>query len=125
MIEALRSVHAEPFDLTVQGLTRFGGRGRPVIMAAIVPEPPPEIFYLHTSVQTIVRSTGLPTDARTFRPHVTLGRGKNCPAGLLQRFLHQHAGTIFGAFHVDSLGLFSSELTPSGTHYTMEFRKTF
>jgi len=125
LIQALQSLDAEPFDLSLRGLTRFGGRDRPVIVAANIPEPPPEIFYLHTSVQSLIQSAGLPTDSRPFRPHVTLGRGKNCPALPLQRFLHHHAGTVFGAFHLDSLGLFSSELTPSGAHYTLEFRKTF
>lgn len=125
LMEALHALDAEPFDLTLEGLTRFGGRGRPVIVAANASEPPPELFFLHTSVQVIVRSTGLRTDSRPFRPHVTLGRGKSCQTGPLQRFLHQHAGIIFGSFHVDSLALFSSKLTPAGACYTVEFRKAF
>jgi 2'-5' RNA ligase len=123
--EALQSLDAIPFELTLQGLTRFCGRGRPAIIAANVQKPPPEIFFLHTTVQTIAREAGLPTDSRPFHPHITLGRGKNCPTALLQRFLHQHAGTVFGTFPVNALVLFSSQLSPPGAIYTEEFRKTF
>jgi 2'-5' RNA ligase len=125
LVRALTALDAEPFALTLHGLTRFGGRGRPAIVAANVPDPPPEIFFLHTAIQTLARTSGLPTDSRPFRPHVTLARGKNCPAAPLQQFLHQHAGTDFGSFPVNGLTLFSSLLTATGAIYTPEFQREF
>lgn len=125
LIQSLSGIESEPFELSLRGVERFGRRGHPAIVVAEVDQPPPELFPLATDVRKIIGSVGLPTDSRPFHPHVTLGRGKQCPEALLKDFLSRNTDTKFGTFRVDGLCLFSSELTPQGAHYTLEFRKAF
>jgi len=125
LVQALSGLEAESFELSLRGLGRFGRRGHPAIVIAEVDSPPPELLSLATAVREIVSSAGLPTDSRPFHPHVTLGRGKQCPDAHLKDFLNRNTDTELGTFRVDGLSLFSSELTPQGAHYTLEFRKAF
>jgi 2'-5' RNA ligase len=125
LVRSLSGMEVNPFDLSLRGLGRFGRRGRPAIVVVEIDQPPPALFALWTEVQKAVGSAGLPTDSRPFHPHVTLGRGKQCPEALLKDFLNRNTDTEFGTFRVDGLSLFSSELTPQGAHYTLESRKDF
>jgi 2'-5' RNA ligase len=126
LIRQLSLMKAEPFELTLRGLSRFGHRGRPpVIIVAEIASPPPELFFLWTAVREILVAAGLPTESRPFHPHITVGRGKQCPEARLDDFLRRNADTGFGTFRVDGLSLFSSELTPQGARHTLEFWRAF
>jgi 2'-5' RNA ligase len=125
LIQALSGIETKPFELSLRGLGRFGRGGRPVIVVAEIDQPPPALFALWIDVQKAVGSVGLPTDSRPFHPHVTLSRGKHCAEARLKDFLGRNADTVLGTFRVDGLSLFSSELTPQGAHYTLEFRMAF
>ena len=125
LVRSLSSIEAEPFELSLRGLGQFGRPGHPAIVVAEVDQPPPGLFSLTSNVREILDSAGLPTDPRPFHPHVTLGRGKQCPEALLKDFLSRNTHKNLGTFRVDGLSLFSSELTPQGARYTLEFRNAF
>lgn len=126
LVQALSGIETEPFELSLRGLGRFGHRGRPpVIVIAEIDSPPPELFSLWSTTQKAIGEVGLPTESRPFHPHVTLGRGKQCPEALLKDFLSRNTHKNLGTFRVDGLSLFSSELTPQGARYTLEFRNAF
>lgn len=125
LIRSLSGIEAEPFELSLRGLGRFGHRGRPPVIVIAEIDPPPALFSLWRTVRKILSSAGLPVESRPFHPHVTLGRGKYCPEDRLNDFLNRNAGIETGTFRVDGLSLFSSELTPQGARHTLEFRKTF
>jgi 2'-5' RNA ligase len=125
LVQTLSGIETKPFELSLRGLGRFGRGGRPVIVVAEIDQPPPALFALWSDVQKVASSVGLPTDSRPFHPHITLARGKHCSEARLKNFLSRNVDTVFGTFRIDGLFLFSSELTPQGAHYTLEFRMAF
>jgi RNA 2',3'-cyclic 3'-phosphodiesterase len=66
---------ARPLVLALQGFGLFPDFRRPrVVWAGIAPEPGLEI--LQHRVEQELAPLGFPTEARPFRPHVTLGRAR-------------------------------------------------
>jgi 2'-5' RNA ligase len=75
--------------------------------------------------ERIARGAGLPPEDRPFVSHVTLGRvRREGNAHDLERVLSAERGVDAGAFTVEAVSLFSSELTPQGARYTRLHRLT-
>jgi 2'-5' RNA ligase len=61
-----------PLDITIDGLSSFGGeRPRSVFARAV---PTSDLAELQSEQERIVRRAGLPPEKRKFMPHVTLAR---------------------------------------------------
>jgi len=65
---------ARPVSLHIEGFGVFPDFRRPRIVWAGV-EPDPALELLQHRVEQVFAPLGFPTEARPFRPHVTLGRG--------------------------------------------------
>lgn len=66
---------ARTLSLGLEGFGAFPDARRPrVVWAGVVPEPALEL--LQHGVERELAPLGFPTEARAFRPHVTLGRAK-------------------------------------------------
>ncbi len=117
--EALRTVKADAFDLTLRGSGHFPPRGEPRSLWIGV-EPNPALLALHGAVETALRGLGLSPDARNFAPHVTLARLKKSPSKKVAAWLGLHALWDAPPFRVEHFTLFSSILDHRGSKYTPE-----
>jgi 2'-5' RNA ligase len=108
------------FFLPISGLGAFPGKGRPNILWVGVGTGHPHLFQLHKRVQEAAIGAGLEPDLRPFHPHVTLARCRDVSAESVRPFLRTHTAFDAGMIHVESFCLNSSELTPSGSVYTLE-----
>src|SRR5262249_29897729 len=82
----------------------------------------PHLFALHQHIQDAVLHAGLEPDLKPFHPHITLARMRGVSRTALKPFLRRYAETEFGLWRVTEFTLFSSQLTASGSVYTIEMR---
>ena len=68
-------VGAKPIALVVRGAGAFPDPQRPRVFWAGV-EPDPAIELLQDRIERVYAPLGFPTEARAFRPHLTLGRAR-------------------------------------------------
>jgi RNA 2',3'-cyclic 3'-phosphodiesterase len=124
--EALRraaGARSEPRPLTLQitGFGVFPDYHRPrVVWAGVTPEPGLEL--LQHAVEQAFAPLGFPTEARAFRPHVTLGRAaRDARPGDFRGLEEILAGTDFDAtVTVAEVDLMQSTLQPSGPVYQVK-----
>src|SRR5438093_1974248 len=111
----------QPLTLQVTGFGVFPDYHRPrVLWAGVTPDPGLEL--LQHGVEQAFAPLGFPTEARAFRPHVTLGRAARDarPRDFtgLQEIL---AGTEFDAtVTVTEVDLMQSTLQPTGSVYQVK-----
>jgi RNA 2',3'-cyclic 3'-phosphodiesterase len=120
--ETLSLVHVPPFFLPLRGVGTFGGE-RPTVLWAGLGKGHPHLFALHHHLQDAVLRAGLEPDLRPFHPHVTLARPRGISASVLRPFLRKFAEADFGMWEVKDFVLFSSQLSPDGSTYTVEMRR--
>jgi len=65
-------VNRKPFEVTLQGLSSFGGRKPRAVVASIVPSKP--LIELQAELERLMQRIGLDPEGRKFTPHVTLAR---------------------------------------------------
>ena len=112
---------ARPLTLQITGFGVFPDYHRPhVLWAGVTPDPGLEL--LQHGVEQAFAPLGFPTEARAFRPHVTLGRAARDarPRDFtgLQEIL---AGTDFDAtVTVSEVDLMQSTLQPTGPVYQVK-----
>jgi len=107
------------FRLTIQGLGAFPSLTRPRVIWAGTGEGAPTLVALATSIEAALAPLGFPPEARSFSPHVTLGRvraPRRDPA--LTDALGQGETRAFGVVNVDRVSLMRSDLSPRGARYT-------
>jgi RNA 2',3'-cyclic 3'-phosphodiesterase len=117
---ALGGVHHPAFQVAVAGLGSFDRKGRvDSIWAGLKPHD--HLRALAAKVDGALARVGVPRETRAFLPHVTLARLPR-GAGPLQAYLSSAAGATSPAFTIGSFALYESELTPSGSIYTIAER---
>ncbi|KNG94517.1 RNA 2',3'-cyclic phosphodiesterase [Pseudaestuariivita atlantica] len=92
-------------------VTGLAGFGHPVNAVAFDIAPEPGLAALHGIVARALRRAGLVADAKRFRPHVTLARGKPDVTRLAE------AAPVTDTHRATALNLWSSRLTPRGPVY--------
>ncbi len=65
-----------PFNLTIDRVDRFTGRGGDIWWAGLQDQP--LLNQLQSQLAQSLKKVGFLLDARTFRPHITLGRAISC-----------------------------------------------
>jgi 2'-5' RNA ligase len=111
---------AEPFEMTVAGLSGFPPTGVPRVVHVDVAESTGTLVSLQRAVDAALEDElGLAREKRRYVPHVTLGRVKDRRAGprmddLASALDRQDFGTV----PVDSMVLMKSDLRPDGAVYT-------
>ena len=112
------SSEPRPLTLQITGFGVFPDYHRPnVLWAGVTPEPGLEL--LQHAVEQAFAPLGFPTEARAFRPHVTLGRAARDARSRDFKGLEEIlAGTDFDAtVTVTEVDLMQSTLQPHGPVY--------
>lgn len=104
-----------PFQLRLGPLGHFPERGRPRILWAGV-ESDTALTALASSLECAARRLGFESDARAFRPHLTLARARRGERATLPEGLA--APLAAPPFAVSEVILFQSVLQSDGARYT-------
>jgi 2'-5' RNA ligase len=120
IVEALATVPATPFQLTLRGLGHFPPRGEPRVLWVGV-EKSAELTSLKRRIDRALRDTEVAPESRKFAPHVTLARIRAPLAPTrLGTYLMRHALYRSEAFPVSSFHLYSSWLRADGAEHQLE-----
>ncbi len=119
--DALASVRAPAFALTLRGCGHFPPRGEPRALWIGV-APCPALLTLHDRIEAAVREAGFDPDARNFAPHVTLARLRSAPARKVAAWLSMHAMWEAPPFAVEDFTVYASVLGPRGSKYAPHAR---
>lgn len=111
---------ATPIRLAVRGVGFFPNASSPRIAWVGLEGELDRLAALKGRVAEAVRGLDVaPEEGRAFRPHLTIGRIRDPhQVSGLDTVLEEAVGVDFGAFVIDHLVLFKSELTPGGARYT-------
>jgi 2'-5' RNA ligase len=121
---ALRDLHEDlsritrpGFDLIPTGPTVLHTKA--ALILAIEIDASPALLALRKAVLQSVRAVGLPVEARTYRPHITLARLRHGTDGETQAARFLSAGDIkhAPAWGVSEFGLYESRLSADGPSY--------
>ena len=120
LVAALRELpDRQPIQVAVSGLGWFPNTRSPRVFWAGVQAPPALAALARETDQAVCR-LGVPREARSFSPHLTLARIKERTE--LERLRNEIAALAsdhFGEFFADRFRLYVSELGPSGSTYTV------
>ena len=119
--DALATVKASPFTITLTGVGQFPDEGSPQVLWAGV-ERNPALSALHRAVGTaLAEGIGFEPEERPYRPHVTLGRVRSpVPPDVIEDFMEQNRTFRVASVPVDQFALFSSALRKDGPEYRVE-----
>ncbi len=110
-----------PFELSLGGPGVFPPRGAPRVLWAGVGGALDALTGLRDSVEDALETTGIPNDERTFAPHVTLARVNTRLSRDESQALRASVAALDVrriAFTVEEVGLYHSDLLPTGAVYT-------
>lgn len=111
-------VNRKPFEVQIQGLATFGGRKPRSVVATVVPTRP--LLELQAELERMVRRLGIDPERRTFRPHVTLARLRDCSDFDVAHYLSLRGYFPARAFTASRFVLFSSRESVGGGPYVVE-----
>jgi len=117
--EALATIRAKPFDLTLRGLDVFEKAGR-IQSLYVGVERCERLLHLQSKVETALQRAGLPPERKKFAPHVTLARTDKAAPDKLIAFVQAHNLFRAPAERMDHFCLFSSRLGKEQAHYVPE-----
>ena len=124
-LDALETIHAPPFSLTLNGAGHFESRKRLRALWLSV-ERSDALIDLRNRIESALVRAGLEPERRKYKPHITIARINNGSPGIARSWLS--ANTMFRSvpFTVESFVLFSSHLSRDKAIYTpeMEFPLT-
>lgn len=110
-----------PFELSLAGAGVFPARGAPRVLWVGVGGARDALVVLRESVEDALASAGIPREDRAFAPHVTLGRvnarlSRDGSEALRDAIATLDVRPIL--FEVGEIGLYHSDLLPTGAAYT-------
>ena len=115
--EAIQGVHS--FTVTVRGVGGFPNLRKPRVLWVGVQDQRSILQTMKAHIEQRLTGVGFEREARTFCPHLTLGRAKTRqaqgPAGdLIETLKHRYLGDMT----IREIILFRSHLKPTGPEYT-------
>jgi len=115
--EALRSIHAESFDMKVAGVGCFSQGDTPLVLWAGV-EKDERLMRSRDKVSHALVRARIEHDARKYTPHITLARFRHAPPlDKLADFMEANSGFSAEPFTVGEFILYRSHLGKSGSVY--------
>jgi 2'-5' RNA ligase len=114
----LDGIEVDSFSLQISGVGAFGGNDPRIIYANVASCP--QLEALARANERAARNAGLPPEARTFKPHVTLARLRRGRGEAVARFLQRHARFSSPPFAVTRFTLMSSRPKTGGGPYVEE-----
>ncbi len=118
LVDRLAGISVDAFEMRLTGLGTFGGNEPRSIWAGV--EAGPELDALARANERAARLAGLPPEARTFKPHVTIARLKYASADVIARFLQRIGAFRSQPFLVGRFVLFSARPKVGGGPYVVE-----
>jgi 2'-5' RNA ligase len=120
VVEALATVPAAPFELTLKGLGHFPPRGEPRVLWVGV-EKSAGLASLKRRIDRALRDAGLPPESRKFAPHITIARIRDpLSPTRLGTYLMRHSLYRSAPFPISSFHLYSSWLRADGAEHQIE-----
>src|ERR1700760_678487 len=107
-----------PFDVTLQGVSGFGGRKPRAVVANIAPSRP--LIELQAELERMMQRIGLDPEGRKFTPHVTLARLRDAAAQDVADYLSVRGYFPTRVFTASRFVLFSSRASTGGGPYVVE-----
>jgi len=111
-------VNRKPFDVTLQGLSSFGGRKPRAVVASVVPSRP--LIELQAELERLMQRIGLDPEGRKFTPHVTLARLRDASNQDVADYLSVRGYFPTTVFTASRFVLFSSRASTGGGPYVVE-----
>jgi len=122
---ALAVSRSSPIEVEVGGWGTFPEGRRPRVIWVGLKKGGPELGEVFDRLEEELVSAGLGPADKRFSPHLTLGRVKSGKGmGRTRRIMENNGDGPFGAYRVDRLVLFQSQLNPSGAVYTRLAERT-
>jgi 2'-5' RNA ligase len=113
----------KPFTLKVKGIGCFPDYFQPRIIWLGLKGDLTSLAALQKQLKAGLSGQGFPTDAKPFRPHITLGRIKEARFRERREIGRQLKGLrikeIAVEWRVERVGLYSSQTFPAGSVYTL------
>lgn len=108
-----------PFDIEARGAGAFPDVQRPRTVWIGTGQGSEQMVELHDSIEHELAKLGYRAENRRFRPHLTIGRVRQSPAGIdeLGELLRQNADFSSGLSTVYEVVVFSSQLSGRGPTY--------
>lgn len=107
-----------PFSVQVGGASAFPGEQRARVVWLGVADGAAPLVALAATVAAALRPVGYTGDRRPFRPHLTVARLK-APAPVPRTVVSLGPAPVGPAWVVDEVLLYRSDLSPSGSTYTV------
>jgi RNA 2',3'-cyclic 3'-phosphodiesterase len=109
-----------PFSMALQGMGCFPNSRNPRVLWLGVESDLERMSQFRDDLQQKLLPFGIPSEARAFRPHLTLGRFKKPgkKEAALEELLLKHRGLTSPVCSLNELVLFKSDLKPGGAVYT-------
>jgi 2'-5' RNA ligase len=115
----LSAITVDPFGLELKGAGSFGeGHKARAIWAGVAESEP--LRRLAAKCEKAARRAGLEPENRAYKPHVTLAYLKRAETEGVTGWVARHNLAVLPPFRVTWFGLYSSQLSPSGSRYELE-----
>ena len=114
----LSEVRRQPCEITLQGLSSFGGDKPRGLIARV--RPSPALSELQAEQERIARRLGLAPEPRKFAPHVTLARLRGVSAMDVAHFLGTRGLFNARTFTAPRFVLYSARDSVGGGPYVVE-----
>jgi len=111
-------VNRKPFEVTIQGLSAFGGKKPRAVVANVAPSRP--LIELQSELERMMQRIGLDPEGRKFTPHVTLARLRDACNQDVADYLSVRGYFPTRVFTASRFVLFSSRASVGGGPYVVE-----
>jgi RNA 2',3'-cyclic 3'-phosphodiesterase len=111
-------VNRKPFEVTLRGLSSFGGKKPRAVVASVEPSRP--LMELQAELERLMQRVGLDPEGRKFIPHITLARLRDSSNQDVADYLSVRGYFPSRAFMVSRFVLFSSRSSVGGGPYLVE-----
>ena len=109
----------QPFWVSVRGMGAFPHPKNPRVIWVGLVEGKEVLIQFQNQLEASLEKVGFQTEGRSFHPHLTLGRVRSSQGkGALAAKIEKYREEDVGAFQVERVTLFQSDLKPSGPVYT-------
>lgn len=115
---SLAAIRRQPCDITIDGLSTFGGDKPRALIARVQATSP--LVDLQGEQERLARRLGLAPEPRKFAPHVTLARLRGTPASDVAHFLGSRGLFAPRKFTARRFVLYSSRDSVGGGPYVVE-----
>ena len=114
----LFNVRRRPFEVSLQGLSSFGGNKPRAVVASIAPCRP--LKELQAELERLMQRVGLDPEGRKYTPHVTLARVRGVAQTAVADYFAARGALLAEAFAADRFVLYSARDGSGGGPYVVE-----